>query len=109
MLAICVPFMTMFTTETHVAKLPIYNFEFYLYIGAIFLLWELHLVLGNAAWQYNTVGTTAVLVFMSIPLTYCIDWLIIGREISSVELIGVALIFVTNIAIVTLRLLKFIN
>jgi hypothetical protein len=37
------------------------------------------------------------------------DWLILGRAMSFVEISGAGLIFLTNVTIVSLRLFKIIN
>jgi drug/metabolite transporter (DMT)-like permease len=107
--SIFIPTMTLLTQETKIEKLPEYSTEFYCYIALIFTLFYLHVLMFSASWKYNTVGTTAVLIYVAIPLTYFLDWAFIGREISTVELFGAGVIFTTNISIVTLRLLNKIK
>ena len=101
--------MTLLTQETKIERLPDYSWEFYVYIIIIFTLFYLHVLMFSASWKYNTVGTTAVLIYVAIPLTYFLDWIFIGREISVVELMGAGVIFITNISIVLLRLLNKIK
>jgi drug/metabolite transporter (DMT)-like permease len=107
--SIFIPMMTLLTQETKVGKLPEYSWEFYGYIVLIFSLFYLHVLMFSASWKYNTVGTTAVLIYVAIPLTYLLDWAFIGREISVVEVMGAGLIFLTNISIVSLRLFNYIK
>ena len=97
------------TPETTIGALPLYNLEFYMYVIAIFLLFYFHVLLFSASWKYNTVGTSAVLIYLCIPFTYVMDLIFIGRPMTIVELAGAGLIFATNISIVILRLCKYIN
>lgn len=107
--ALCIPWMCMFTNDTSVAKQPIYDAQFYFYVVIIFSVCYVAMFLFSASWKYNTVGTTAVLLFFSIPITYFMDWAIVGRPMTVVEIIGASVIFLTNIAIVSLRMLKYIQ
>jgi drug/metabolite transporter (DMT)-like permease len=63
----------------------------------------------SLSWQYNSIGIIAVLIYLAIPLGYFLDWLFLGRDFSTNELIGAGLICVVNIIIVSLRLLKVIS
>lgn len=76
---------------------------------AIFALFYVHVLLFSASWKYNTVGTSAVLIYLCIPFTYLMDLVFIGRPMTLDELLGAGLIFVTNVSIVVLRLCKLIN
>jgi drug/metabolite transporter (DMT)-like permease len=103
------PLVKLFTPDTRVGMLPIYSLELYLYVAAIFTLFYVHVLLFSASWKYNTVGTSAVLIYMCIPITYLMDLFFIGRTMNLTEVSGAGLIFVTNVSIVGLRLLKYIN
>jgi drug/metabolite transporter (DMT)-like permease len=92
-----------------VALLPVYDMEMYMYVIAMFVLFYIHVLLFSASWQYNTVGTQAVLIYTGIPMTYFLEWVFIGRVVTILELAGAFLIFATNISIVSLRLFKYIK
>lgn len=106
---ICTPLVKQVTPDTQVANLPIYSLELYLHIAAMFILFYVHVLLFSASWKYNTVGTSAVLIYMCIPMTYLMDLFFLGRQMTLTEVAGAGLIFVTNVAIVVLRLMNLIN
>jgi drug/metabolite transporter (DMT)-like permease len=111
-MALCsalVPLPTLVQPVTTVDAQSIYSLALYGYLFVAIVLQATAVMLFCASWKYNTVGTSAVLVYFAIPIGYFFDWLFIGREISSLEILGALIIFVTNIAIVCLRLLKKIN
>ena len=65
-----------------------------------------HVVFYCASWQYNTVGLTSIFSYSAIPFGYILDWIFFSRTFGLIELLGAALIFGTNITIVTLKLLS---
>ena len=83
--------------------------EFYIYITIIYSLFYMHVILFSISWKYITVGSSAILIYITIPVTYLMDWVIFNRPMSLIEMGGAALIFVTNIAIVSARIMKCIN
>jgi drug/metabolite transporter (DMT)-like permease len=89
--------------------MPVYDLELYIYIILILSLSYIAFLMFSASWRYNTVGTSAILIYLGIPMSYFLDWAIIGRQVTLVEVLGAALITFTNIAIVSLRLFKYIN
>jgi len=92
-----------------VIALAKYDYEVYIYICAIVLIFYVHILLMNASWKYNTVGLTGVLLYLCIPISYGMEWLFVRRPVESAELLGTGLIFLTNVTIVSLRLFKIIN
>ena len=89
--------------------MPVYDMELYTYIILILSLSYIAFLMFSASWRYNTVGTSAILIYLGIPMSYFLDWAVIGRKVTLVEVLGAALITFTNIAIVSLRLFKYIN
>ena len=107
--ALFTPVAQLFVHETKVELIPVYDWELYAYIFVIFSLSYVAFLLFSASWRYNTVGTSAILIYLGIPLSYLLDWAIIGRHVTLVELFGAALITLTNITIVSLRLFNYIK
>ena len=103
------PLPTLVQPVTAVDAQSIYSLTVYGFLFVTIMLQASAVMLFCASWKYNTVGTSAVLVYLAIPIGYFFDWLFIGREISSLEILGALIIFGTNIIIVSLRLLKKIN
>jgi len=54
--------------------------------------------------QYNTVGACNVIDYMAMPLSYLLDWAIVGQKFENLELVGAGLIFGINILIAILRI-----
>ena len=81
----------------------------YYYIAAIVLVFYLHLRLVSASQSCVPGGATAVLLHLGIPCSYLLEWLFSEPEWTGEEIAGAGLIFITNISIVTLRLLNYIK
>jgi drug/metabolite transporter (DMT)-like permease len=107
--ALFTPFAMLFFHETKVELIPIYDMELYVYLILILSLSYIAFLMFSASWKYNTVGTSAILIYLGIPMSYFLDWAIIGRSVTLVEVLGASLITFTNITIVSLRLFKYIN
>lgn len=107
--ALFTPLMSLFLPTPKVELIPVYDMEFYVYIIVIVTLSYMAFLMFNASWRYNTVGTSAILIYLGIPMSYLLDWAVIGREVTLVEIFGAALITVTNVTIVLLRLFNYIK
>ena len=102
---ICTPVLGMLQIEPRVNEVAIYDQELYLYIISIVVIFYFHMVLMHASWQYNTAGATGLLIFLCIPFSYYLESVVIKRTVQTKEVLGAGLIFLTNISIVSLRLL----
>ena len=53
--------------------------------------------------KYNRAGAVGTITYLVIPFGYFLDWLVVGQEFHVLELVGGAIICVTNVAIATMR------
>lgn len=58
----------------------------------------------NWAMQYNTVGSTAVLMYLSIPFGYLLDYIFLDGAFGTLEMCGAGLICFFNVGISILRI-----
>jgi len=106
---IFVPIAAQFTPETEAPHTPICFIEFYPYIITILVLFYIHVILFSVSWKYITVGSSAILIYLTIPVTYVMDWIIFNRARGLIEIGGVVVIFATNITIVSARIMQIIS
>lgn len=59
--------------------------------------------------EFNTAGAVGTITYLAIPFGYFLDWLVVGQDFHALELVGGAIICVTNIAITTMRVKGIID
>ncbi len=86
-----------------------YSIEFYISMAGLGLLLTLQQSCFSKSMSYSTVGAVSVINYLLIPIGYFLDWLVIGQQFDTLDLIGGGLICATNIVIATLRIYGVIN
>lgn len=77
-------------------------------IGCALLIFAEQNLITNSM-KYNTVGSVMLIMYLLIPFGYFLDWLVVGQQFEGLELVGAAIICLTNIVINWLRLKGYIE
>jgi len=92
-------------TSQTVETIPDYdNGLVYLVCVALAVASSVQVFCMTASMQYNTVGMVSVLMYMTIPLGYFLDFLFLDGAFGQLELVGAAIICFFNIGIAVLRI-----
>jgi drug/metabolite transporter (DMT)-like permease len=54
--------------------------------------------------KFNKAGAIGTIIYLSIPVGYALDWFIVGQEFHVLDIVGAAIITMTNVTIATLRI-----
>lgn len=87
-------------------KPPNYNYEFWLVMCLIGVMFFTCSYLFNLSMSLITANQAAPLMLISIPVSLILDKLFYDREMTDFEIIGISLITGVNILLVILKLMK---
>lgn len=107
--SLAAPLISLVFPVTQAHQLRTLTADLYSFVLAIVGLFFVHTLLMSASWKYNTSGMTGILLYLCIPITYLLEWLVKGRTVDWTELIGASIVFVTCLGVALLRLFKLIN
>ena len=90
-------------------KQTIYSTDLYLWTFGLAMVQVLQQICGIISMKYNRAGYQSTISFLVIPFGYFLDWLVVEQKLDALELIGAAIICVTNMGITTMRLKGIID
>ena len=78
-------------------QFPSYEWQMFGYILLTSFLLFMVTSLFNYSMKYITASMSSVIIYLSIPVSYILDYLFLGSQVGWLEMIGVCLIVIINV------------
>ena len=98
---ILTPVWSLFVQRT---AYPVYSYGLFLYYLLIAFLFFMMNSLMSFSFQFMPAAMAGILIYTAIPVSYVLDFLVFKTKVGYLEIIGVAVIVLTN---VTVGLIEF--
>jgi drug/metabolite transporter (DMT)-like permease len=85
-------------------KPTVRGYDFYLCTVGLSVLLTLQQSSFVKSMKFNKAGAIGTIIYLSIPVGYALDWFIVGQEFHVLDIVGAAIITMTNVTIATLRI-----